>query len=345
MMRKKKSSRGAAQEQGNDSFLDVIANLVGILIILVVIVGASANQAWSSRHEREDSNEKLELASAQQSLETMRQEALNYENDHNELLRKIEQERVLALSQERVRQHMLGQLLNVQNIRRGQQQDLNERQKQQAELLSQVLAAEKRVQDAQSAVAMLAREANQDRKQVIDHYPSPIARTVFNQEHHFQLKNNRLARVPLDELVELLKAEVRLKAQQLAESGSATIETVGPIDGFRLQYLLTASTVSQDRLVPQRAVEFEQFILVPSSGDLGEPFDQALQPGSEFRQQLEKISPTRSTISVWVYPENYGQFRQLKKWLQQRDYVSAAWPLSAGAPISGGPQGFRASAQ
>ena len=32
---------------GQDSFLDIVANLVGILIILVVVVGAQASASWS----------------------------------------------------------------------------------------------------------------------------------------------------------------------------------------------------------------------------------------------------------------------------------------------------------
>ena len=35
-------------DAGQDSFLDIVANLVGILIILVVVVGAHAQSAWTA---------------------------------------------------------------------------------------------------------------------------------------------------------------------------------------------------------------------------------------------------------------------------------------------------------
>ena len=39
---------------GQDSFLDIVANLVGILIILVVVVGAQASASWVHATPSED---------------------------------------------------------------------------------------------------------------------------------------------------------------------------------------------------------------------------------------------------------------------------------------------------
>ena len=60
---------------GTDSFLDVVANLVGILIILVVVIGASAATNWS---EPEQQTEQLEkLAESEEKLNTVAKEAKN----------------------------------------------------------------------------------------------------------------------------------------------------------------------------------------------------------------------------------------------------------------------------
>ena len=36
---------------------------------------------------------------------------------------------------------------------------------------------------------------------------------------------------------------------------------------------------------------------------------------------------------------------QFQKWLYERGFKTACWPLSANNPISGGPSGYRSSAQ
>ena len=42
----RRTRRPQTEAPGQDSFLDVVANLVGILIILVMVVGARAKDAW-----------------------------------------------------------------------------------------------------------------------------------------------------------------------------------------------------------------------------------------------------------------------------------------------------------
>ena len=46
-------ARSNVDEPGQDSFLDIVANLVGILIILVMVIGVRAKGAWveSASHE------------------------------------------------------------------------------------------------------------------------------------------------------------------------------------------------------------------------------------------------------------------------------------------------------
>ena len=39
----------------------------------------------------------------------------------------------------------------------------------------------------------------------------------------------------------------------------------------------------------------------------------ALEQGSDFRQTLAKILPGRTTITIWVYPDGFDAFRQIRK--------------------------------
>ena len=50
---------------GQDSFLDIVANLVGVLIILVVIVGAQATSAWNQVEPDDAIADEIEVAQGQ----------------------------------------------------------------------------------------------------------------------------------------------------------------------------------------------------------------------------------------------------------------------------------------
>ncbi len=61
-MRRRTKARHSPSEPGQDSFLDIVANLVGILIILVMIVGAQAKDAMIQAelpHQIPSTSEKL----------------------------------------------------------------------------------------------------------------------------------------------------------------------------------------------------------------------------------------------------------------------------------------------
>ena len=149
--------------------------------------------------------------------------------------------------------------------------------------------------------------------------------------------------VPMDELIETMKSEMRFKAEKL-EQASVARETVGPIEGFWLQYEL-GIVPSQQAGPNDRVVRFRHFVVQPTDPTAGEPVETAMTENSQLARRLNTLEPGRTTISVWVYPDSYEKYSQLKAFLQKRGFQMASWPLTAGRPISGGPNGFRTSAQ
>ena len=71
----------------------------------------------------------------------------------------------------------------------------------------------------------------------------------------------------------------------------------------------------------------------------------ALQEGSDFREHLKQMSPGRTTITIWVYPDGFDAFRQIRKELYDMGYAIAARPLPFGQLISGAPDGSKSAAQ
>jgi hypothetical protein len=70
-----------------------------------------------------------------------------------------------------------------------------------------------------------------------------------------------------------------------------------------------------------------------------------LQDGSDFRQALAKILPGRTTITIWVYPDGFEAFRQIRRELYRLNYAIAARPLTPGTPIAGSTEGSKSATQ
>ena len=359
-------------DQGQDSFLDIIANLVGVLIILVVIVGAQATSSMVSLSENEATSEaQLEIAAAEAQAEaqaeaeadlafeqleskmkaelSVLEDAANkFRYDRIRLQQQTDDEKRLAQQLATRRHAMLVQLEAVRAIQKERKQEvlnkLNQQQQKQLELQSQKIRLVAQLESLNKSINAVAASRIESSVETIEHFPNPIAKTVFSNEVHFRLDRGKIVHVPLDELVEQMKGELRLKAEKLEQS-DGTRETIGPINGFRLQYELGIALDHRTNRPNARIVHFKQFTIVPVDPNAGEPLSDALQDGSRFSNLLKRMEPRRTTVSVWVYPNSYDEHAALKDWLYERGYQMASWPLRNGRPISGGPNGFRTSAQ
>lgn len=327
---------------GQDAFLDIVANLVGILIILIVIVGAHAGAA-ARDHVAVDQDLKSNIHQAV--LQTQRQqmdlEKLEIDNEQLETL--IDQEKAYARQLTEVRHQRLVELETVRQLIQKQTKDLNEKDRGAFLAKTKQQNLQRKLTEAKATLAALNSAdvpQNIDTKtETIDHYPSPIARTVFSQEIHFRLLNGKLVWVPLDELVENMKQHWSLIAEN--KSFLKTKQTVGPVGNFRLQYDLDSRGQGASR-----RVQFRKFDLIPVDQNAGEPVNWALQSGqSQWSTRLALYAPKTTTVSVWAYPDSYQEHAKIKKWLHTHGYQMASWPMEHGRFISGSPNGFKTSAQ
>lgn len=329
-------------EPGFDSFLDIVANLVGILVILIMVIGVRAQDAWvASTQSPATPPEPVVLPD----VDTPKALVASLGTDVNGIAHHIGQ-----IGSQLVRQQLqrdkLQESLSAKEAEVGDRQARIEAERLRQAALSQDQASahnflagiQQRRRDAESKVAEPI---------ILEHHPTPLAKTVFGGEEHFRLLAGRLTHVPLNQLTNQLKSEARLKVWKL-ENATQTTEMIGPMEGFRLKYTLARReqrVQTAGGLARRTVVELDRFVLVPISDDLGQPVDVALQQGSVFHQQLRRLNPSDTTITVWTYPDSYTEFRKLKEHLRQIGYLTAARPLPHGHPIGGSPNGSRSAAQ
>lgn len=321
---------------GQDSFLDIVANLVGVLIILVVIVGAQATTAWN--HVEPDAAIAEEIQTVDQQIVRASNTVKTLEADNHALESDIQTQSMLAAVASENRHKTLVSLEVVRQEVEAQRKMLGQEQQQQFDRLRE------RAQ-LQDALDRISRETNALSvntpsviNKTIEHHPTPISQTVFTNVIHVRLINGQLAVVPVDLLTDQMQREWKVKAAKLRNQPgvSSTIETVGPIDNFRLQYELEASG---------NRVQLARYQIIAMSENLGRPTAEMLQSGSLFMGQLSKHVPEDTTISIWLYPTDLKDHRLLKNWLHQRGFKVASWLQEPGQSISFGPQGSHISAQ
>ncbi len=316
---------------GSDSFLDVVTNVVGILIILVVVVGLRVKHAPASAL----------TAAAEVDFSPQAKTHDQLTGDVDALAAQLEvlDADTAAKRQERDALAVVVAGLEQQLAERRGTLDAN---RQAAFDLQRRLAdAQARLQDAQRQLAA-ASDAPTQAVTVLN-YPTPISRTVEGQEVHFQLHGRRIKHIPLESLLEQFKREAQSRSWKLRDRPEMS-GTVGPVDGFRLQYTLARVDVAQGGQVGSYA-QLVEWTLKPVSDGLGESLAEALAPQSECSAVIAKHHPRKCTITLWVYPDSFAEFRGLKQRLYELGYATACRPLPAGIEIGGSPQGSRSVAE
>jgi hypothetical protein len=148
-------------------------------------------------------------------------------------------------------------------------------------------------------------------------------------------------------MLERLKADAPSHVHKLRDAPRAEM-SLPVISGFGARYVLQRAEVEiQTRMgvASQSKIELEKIYFVDAEPNLGVPLAEALKSGSQFRSLLAGRRPEQTTVTIWVYPDSFDQFRELKAELFKQGYLTAGRPLPTGHPIGGSPDGSRSSAE
>jgi hypothetical protein len=334
------------QTQGQDSFLDVIANMVGILILLVMVVGLRASKMPVLALANDQQPGPVSAPSSEEPASKLPEQVAKLQAEIGQLVVRVatnEQEEQLREA-ERVQLAAHAQKVRAELDRR--KATLDDARRAELEIVQNLNEARSRLDEL--AEAQMAITSLPERVEEIECLPTPLAQAARDEELHLRLKRGMVSVIPLDELVAGLEEHAKTHSWKLAGQSSLE-ETVGPVGGYRLRYRLV-----QRRLVVQSAtgplnqgnvVQFEGWELLPLADDLGQPVEQALLPGSELQMALANRRPETTTITIWTYPDSFSEFRSLKKALFERGFATAARPLPEGVRIGGSPRGSKSMAE
>lgn len=323
---------------GDDSFLDTIANLVGVLIILVVIMGTKTQHAAKEHGEkmRQEAAAKLEkpattMVSIRKSVSEQEQRLARHELE----LKYRKEERLALLRRIGLLEEELKKKLDESS------EDVRRRVENETELAK----LNKQLEDLKNAQSNGTEE--EEAPIALQHLPTPMAKTVFGQEMHLRMANGRVSVIPWDRLVEQLKQTAPLAARR-GINRNVIEDSLGPMEGYMMKFRLVNSkgmVQAGGRVGMGSIVELERFELEVVEPNIGESIQDALAPGSRLRIELAGRQPRETVITVWVYPDSFEEFRQLKEALFEDGFLTAARPLPEGILIGASPRGSRSTAQ
>jgi hypothetical protein len=332
---------------GEDAFLDTVANLVGILIILVVVVGMRTRSSAELAERQAIS----ETQSAER--EALLRKGQQLESDLGRLIAQRLQYAEMSERQRIERQLWLDRNHSIEALLEQAEESLEAQDRLQLESdrrLSQLQQDKQRLEQRLAEIGEELEQLEDEEPEVIrlQHLPTPMAKTVFDQELHLLVERDRILVIPWDRLVDMLRHRAQQAAQRLGGSNRID-DSLGPIEGFMMHYRL----VAKRGLVGGRSgttslaqvVELDKFELEPQATAMRQTLEQSLDTGGRLRIELAARDPRDAVVTVWVHPDGFATYRRLKDALFEEGFLTAARPLPEGVRVGASPRGSQSTAQ
>lgn len=345
------------EASSEDSFLDVVANVVGVLIIMVMIVGAQASRqvistsADSAQAEvpvvTPPTKASVDTDTLRDQLEQVNLEMRESQNRLQDSLKRITliSHEAQAYDDRRVELAMHRATLQADLERRKNMLAAEDQQEfeVQRQILESKLDLEKLTQEQMSLLS--APETVEE----IECVPTPLARTIEDRAIHLRLSKGLVSVVPLEELLDMVRSDLEGLRQRLQQSGRL-VETFGPLDGYRLKFTVAEKVTAESLGGPLagqiRKTSYHQYAeIIPVSESLGQNVEQALLPGGTLRRLLESQRRHTPNVEVWLYTDSFDEFRPLKRTLWELGFAVSVRPMRPGTHIGASPEGTRGSAQ
>ena len=355
------ASRKIHEEQDSqDSFLDVVANVVGVLIILVMLVGMQATQSLTAQQRERLAESSAQAAQehpaktvSEQDLDDLKsrvklakREVLESRQEVVDLATKVTRIGSELSSQEKQRVELaMHRSLIEEDIER-RREELDDQSRQEFDVQRKLLASQLELEDLNQQRIVLASAPSEVEE--IEVVPTPQAKEVDVPSIHLRLRDGLVSIVPVESLLDEMRFRLP-DIQRRLQSSSNVREVVGPIDGYRLKskYLKRARRPVGGSTVGSRVVNemFQIHRFEPVDDEIGESVEQALTPGQRLHTYLQSKRRESPPVDVWLYTDSFDEFRVLKKALWKMGFAISTRPLQPGDHIEASPLGTKSAAQ
>lgn len=339
---------------GFDSFLDLVANVIGVVIrfILVAWVGA---RSYNAMMTTDLTSPIPEMPALREDEHPLWQQSLALRNDITDMkVRLLEHVAQLELERKQTEAaaiattHVAFRIQETDSLQakfRKAIQTQNEVNELQAAGMEELL---RRSEALKRQIAELDKQPKAKELR----YRVPVSKPVLSEEVMFECQGGRIAFIDLDGFMRMLRRNLDDKVSIALRSNWQVMETTPPLGDFRMRYTIARRRNVLDSLgtgPPADGGGFSyglaRWELEPLAAMRGETLQEAVRPGSSFRTVVDGILAADTVVTIWVYPDSFETFRQVRELLYQRGIEVAGRPLPFGVPIAASQDGSASRAQ
>ncbi|MBI3412365.1 MAG: hypothetical protein HY040_28935 [Planctomycetes bacterium] len=330
-----------------DSFLDVVTNVVGIIIklILVTWVGARSYTAAMALLEEQASP----AAALTKPTPKFTDDSLHADVQRN--LNELEEARA----------RLVGQLRKLEDVEQESQTAAKE--------LNQLDSKRRQIDEERAVAATLLKDDDQKArlahlsldelrlrgKKLLEQikeieklpaqnqvlrYHTPVSRTVRGDELFFECRGGKITFIDLQAFLHELQAAGDNVVEELRNRNKVERVT-SQVGAFRLRYFYE----KEGALGGSFRYGITGWRVETMSDARGETLDAALAANSDFRRVADAIDPNQTVVTFWVYPDSFELFRRLRDFLYEREVEVAGRPLPPRAPIAASRSGTKSRGQ
>ena len=325
-----------------DSFLDLVANVVGIIIRLILVAWVGARTYTGVFHPPDGSKPTTtkskavapspEVLSEEQALEQARRRLAAAESALLEHLHK--QDELHTRQSEAVRQ--LAALDNEAHKFEKEAADLDGRRQQLEKGHHRPNCRSRRCAGIDKLAKHVGLRRLPPAKKLL-RYQTPVAQAVQSEELSFECRRGRVTFLDVEGLLREVHPGLRSRVERLRTQWQVDGET-GACGAFRLRYVVSRQRGMLDAVGgPTRPASSATGWTVGwrcRSGRGAARRWPRLRPGSEFRRIVDRLDAEQTAVTFWVYPDSFATYRELRDYLLRRDVLVAGRPLPDDMPIA-----------
>ncbi len=329
---------------GGDSFLDIVANIVGILVLLVVLVGIRASREVLVAAEATQAEDAEPIAEIKARLD---QTLLIANRDHKEAIELREKIAATILEAERRRQEREAATMYVTKLRSELDEaagalDADDRRSlSTANEIAQAQLTLDRLTREQIALSNFEPEPDVETVTVA---PTPIVNGKVDETISFRMKDGKMVYMPIDELQSELVERVGPPAITDPSKPVVTRKSAGPIEGFSADAeFIWAVRARNGRMGLTGSIG--RVIVREASTVRSETIESAIAPGGYVASRLELLDPGQYVVRLFVYEDSFEQLPEVQESLREQGFRVALSLKSQGDPIAFAPNGYNAVTQ
>jgi hypothetical protein len=328
MIRRRRKSREI--EFSFDSFLDVVANVVGIILrlILVAWVGARSYKAVapSGPPPTLTKEEIAELPDPKDplapELDRQRRELAEAQSH---LLEQLKEWRKLRQDSTLTAEELARLTAHVEEVDTDRKKTEDETRQDAEAARNAYLSLEEIRERGKRVVAEIeALRKLPPLKQTL-RYRTPVSHPLQSEELLFECRRGRVVLIDIGGFLDEVQNAMRNQSSDVLRNTGRYSNVTEPIGPFRLRY-----TLEMDRYTSKPECSWE---VEPVATERGETLEKALAPGSDFRRVIDSIEPESTAVTMCVYPDSFPLYRKLRDYMHERDIVVAGRPLPEDASI------------